>query len=125
MSTADLSGSPQALISLASAAKRLCVSYRQLRDAVRSGELPAYHVGGQRCRVLWGDVVHWIRRQRAESEAAPDQACADPVLHVTIRVPPIVRLQVNDYFEEQRLLPLRQRVEDFVREELAREGASS
>ena len=75
MSTADLSGSPQEFISLTKAAKRLRVSYRQLRSAVRSGDLPAYRFGGQRSRVLWGEVVQWIRDQRVptDSDQAPSQ----------------------------------------------------
>ena len=68
MPAVDLSGSPQELLSLTAAAKRLRVNYRRLRAAVRSGDLPAYHVGGERSRVLWGEVVEWVRAQRVPPE---------------------------------------------------------
>ena len=127
MSRASLSGSPEDLVSLTSAAKRLRVGYRRLRAAIRTGDLPAYRVGGRRSRVLWGEVVQWVRQQRTTPEANSNhmetggKSPAHPTLHVTITDPPIVRLQA-DYLEEQRFLRLRQLVEDLVREELARGG---
>ena len=51
MPVVDLSGSAQELLSLTAAAKRLHVNYRRLRAAVRSGDLPAYRVGGKRSHV--------------------------------------------------------------------------
>ena len=69
MSAADLSGSREELLSLAAAAKRLRVNYRRLREAVRAGDLPTYRVGGERPRVLWGEVVEWVLAQRVQTRA--------------------------------------------------------
>ena len=71
MPAVDLSGPPQELLSLTAAAKRLRVNYRRLRAAVRSGELPAYRLGGERSRVLWGDVVDWVLGQRTNQRPPP------------------------------------------------------
>ena len=81
MSAANLSGSPDQLLSLTAAAKRLHINYRSLRKAVHSGDLPAYRTGGERCRVLWGEVTAWVRSQRVFSGDSAHQSAAGGPKH--------------------------------------------
>jgi excisionase family DNA binding protein len=52
------------MVALSRAARRLGIGYQRLRAAVQAGELPAYRLGDRNVRVLWGDVVRWLRAHR-------------------------------------------------------------
>jgi excisionase family DNA binding protein len=52
------------MLALSRAARRLGVAYPRIRAAVQSGELPAYRLGERNIRVLWGEVVEWLRSSR-------------------------------------------------------------
>ena len=65
--TTLLDRSSQEFLALSRAAKELHVGYKRLRAAVQDGELPGYRLGERNIRVLWGDVVRWLRTQRVAS----------------------------------------------------------
>ena len=75
--SANLSGSPEELLSLTAAAERLGINFRVQRTAIHSGDLPAYRVGGKRYRLLWADVTAWVFAQRVASEGARRDARGD------------------------------------------------
>ncbi len=52
------------LMTLPAAARRSGLGVRQLRRAVKLGELTVYRVG-EWPRVRWNDVLRWIEAQRA------------------------------------------------------------
>ena len=54
------------LLTIPEAARRLGVGARQLRRAVKRGELSVYQVGGWP-RVRWRDVDQWVTRQRVSA----------------------------------------------------------
>ncbi len=52
------------LLSLRQAARRLGIAERVLRQAVRSGELPAFRLGQRTLRVKPTDLDGWIQDRR-------------------------------------------------------------
>lgn len=51
----------QELLTLKEAAERLGVHVSTLRAWVRTGQIPAYRVGGRFARVAWGELLDAIR----------------------------------------------------------------
>lgn len=58
------------LLSLRQAARRLGVADRVLRQAVRSGDLPAFRLGMRTLRVKPSDLDDWIRNRRVRPWSA-------------------------------------------------------
>jgi len=54
------------MISLRQAARKIGVADRVLRQAVRSGDLPAFKLGQRTLRVKPADVDDWIKNQRVQ-----------------------------------------------------------
>ena len=59
--------SPDQLLTLGALAHYLGLPQKRIRQAVRSGALPAYQVGGWR-RVRLGDARDWLEQQRFEPD---------------------------------------------------------
>ena len=55
------------VLSVRRAAQRLGIDPRQLRAAIRSGELEAYRPGTRASYVRWPEVLRWLRTQRVSS----------------------------------------------------------
>ena len=55
------------LISIRQAARLLRLAERALRQAVRSGELPAYKLGERTIRVDMADLQQWVQGKRVDS----------------------------------------------------------
>ncbi len=75
------SGSPTSdtlpeLLTLPAAARRAGLGVRQLRRAVKLGELTVYQVSDWP-RVRWRDVVRWIDAQRAPSTSHASRRVAE------------------------------------------------
>src|SRR3974390_3380105 len=70
-SAVDSPDDASALLRIAAAAEHASTSKRVVREAIRSGDLPAY--GRQRDRaVRRGDLEHWIESRRARPVAGVD-----------------------------------------------------
>jgi excisionase family DNA binding protein len=52
------------MISLRQAARKIGVADRMLRQAVRSGDLPAFKLGQRTMRVKPADLDDWIKNRR-------------------------------------------------------------
>lgn len=50
-------------MTLRKAARRLGIGDRQLRRAVRTGQIPTYRIGGWP-RLRWSDVLAWVNAHR-------------------------------------------------------------
>jgi hypothetical protein len=59
-------GHDSALTSLSAASRRLGISRRRLKQAVKRGELAAFRPGSRTCYVIWPDVLRWLREQRVD-----------------------------------------------------------
>lgn len=55
------------LISIRKAARELGVAERALRQAVRTGELPAFRLGTRTIRVERGALREWVQGKRVRS----------------------------------------------------------
>lgn len=58
------------MISLRQAARRIGVAERVLRQAVRSGDLPAFKLGQRTIRVKPTDLDSWIQNQQVQPWSA-------------------------------------------------------
>ncbi len=54
------------LLSLRQAARSLGIADRALRQAVRSGEVPAYRIGERTLRVKRSDLDDWLKSRRVQ-----------------------------------------------------------
>ena len=58
------------MISLRQAARKIGVAERVLRQAVRSGDLPAFRLGQRTVRVKPADLDDWIQNRRVQPWSA-------------------------------------------------------
>ena len=58
------------LLSLRQAARKIGVADRVLRQAVRSGDLPAFRLGQRTMRVKPADLEDWIQNRRVRNWSA-------------------------------------------------------
>jgi excisionase family DNA binding protein len=59
------------LVSIPEAARRLGIGLRQMKRAVRCGELPVFAIGGWP-RLRWRDVLAWISTRRTSLTPHPE-----------------------------------------------------
>ena len=64
------------LLTLPAAARRAGIGVRQIRRAVKCGELPVYQVGAW-LRVRWVEVIRWICSQRVPTTSHARQRVAE------------------------------------------------
>ena len=71
----EANGPKRELLSVNQAARQLGLSPRRLREAVRSGELPAYRPGDRTVYLRWSELLRWLCTQRVRSsDHARDRA---------------------------------------------------
>ena len=84
-SSGSLSAQEPEVLTIPRAAKRVGVGVRQLREAIRLGELPAFRIGAWP-RVRWIDVIRWICAQRIPSTSHARRRVAEVLAREARRV---------------------------------------
>jgi excisionase family DNA binding protein len=80
-----MEGDRTELISVFKAARQLGLAPRRLREAIRTGELPAYRPGRRTTYVRWPELLRWLRGQRVPASNHARQRAREIVVEDALK----------------------------------------